>query len=106
MVIRPISTYAVSVQWPRVTFTPNRAKLSKLHRSALFGITAVMRMTLAAATEVLLGLSPLHLKLVSENRAEIYRFCCSSQWKPKSNRYRHAYMSHSMNTSYQWGLTK
>jgi hypothetical protein len=40
-----------------------------------------MRMNATAATEVLLGLSPLHLE--AEAKGGVYRLKCNDQWKPK-----------------------
>jgi hypothetical protein len=50
-----------------------RAELSKLKRMACLGITGAIRTAPTAATEVLLGLPPLHLQLEAEARAGIYR---------------------------------
>ena len=44
-----------------------------------------MRTTPTAATEVLLGLTPLHV--LTEAEAGIYRLMCSHQWKPKSTNF-------------------
>jgi hypothetical protein len=44
-----------------------RAKLSKLQSLACLGITGAITMAPTAATEVLLGLLPLHLKMEDES---------------------------------------
>jgi hypothetical protein len=66
MVVRPIITYAAMNWWPRLKYKTSQAKLSKLKRLACLGITGAMRTTPTAATEVLLGLPPLHLKIEAE----------------------------------------
>ena len=48
-------------------------KLSKLQRSACLAITGAMKTIPTAATEVLLGLPPLHLMTEAEVQAGIYR---------------------------------
>jgi hypothetical protein len=57
-VVRPISTYAATIWWPRVKLKTSQAELSKLQRVACLGITGVMRTAPTAAMEVLLGLLP------------------------------------------------
>jgi hypothetical protein len=84
------------VWWPRIKYGTSRAELSKLQRMTCLGITGAMRTAPTAAIEVLLGLPPLHLQLEAEARAEIYRFHCSEQWKPKSKGFGHAYMTQDM----------
>jgi hypothetical protein len=46
--------------------------------------------------EVLLGLPPLYLQLEVEAKAGICRLYCNDQWKPKSEGFRHAYMTQDM----------
>jgi hypothetical protein len=60
---------------------------------ACLGIIGAMRTAPTAETEVLLGLPTLHLQLKAEAKAEIYRFYCIDQWKPKSEGFGHAYVS-------------
>jgi hypothetical protein len=63
VVVRPIITYAAMIWWPRLKYKTSQAKLSKLQRLACLGVTGAMRTAPTAATEVLLGLPPLHLKM-------------------------------------------
>jgi hypothetical protein len=63
---------------------------------ACFGITGAMRTAPTAAMEVLLGLPPLHLQMEVEDRIGNYRLRCNDQWKPKSEGFRHAYMTQGM----------
>jgi hypothetical protein len=57
------------------------------------GITGTMR---TAATEVLLGLPPLHLLVEAEARIGNYRLRCNDQWKHKSEGFGHAYKNQDM----------
>jgi hypothetical protein len=60
------------------------------------GINQSMRMTSTVATEVHLGLPPLHLQLEAEAKAGIYRLDCNNRWKPKSEGFGHACMTPNM----------
>jgi hypothetical protein len=95
-VVRTIVTYAATVWWPRVKLYTSKAELSKLRRMICLGITGEMKTVPAAATEVIIGLLPLHLHLEAEARAGIYRLYYSNQWKPKSEGSGHAYMTQGM----------
>jgi hypothetical protein len=66
VVVRPTFTYAVTVQWPGVRFKTSRAELSKLYRLTCFSTIEAMRTAPTIATEVLLGLPPMHLQLEAE----------------------------------------
>jgi hypothetical protein len=91
MVVRTITTYAAMIRWPRLMYKTSHAKLSKLQRLACLGITGAIRAAPTAATEVLLGLPPFHLKIEAEALVAIYRLSCNEQWRPKSLWY--GYMS-------------
>jgi hypothetical protein len=67
---------------------------------ACLSITAEIKTAPTAAIEVLIGLPPLHLQLVPEARAGIYRLYCSDLWKPKSEGFGHAYMTQAMQKEY------
>jgi hypothetical protein len=54
--VRPITTYAATIWWPRVKLKTSQAELNKLQRMAHVGITGTMRTAPTAAMEVLLGL--------------------------------------------------
>jgi hypothetical protein len=58
-------------------------------------ITGAMK-TPTAATEVLLGLPPLHLQVEAEAKVGNYSLCCNDQWKPKSQGFGQAYMTQDM----------
>jgi hypothetical protein len=60
------------------------------------GITGAKQLQ-QAATEVIIGLLPLHLHFEAEARAGIYRLYCSDQWKPKSEGSGYAYMTQGLN---------
>jgi hypothetical protein len=60
------------------------------------GITGAMRTALTAATDVLLGLPPVHLLVEAEAQVENYRLRCNNQWKPKSEGFGHAYVTRDM----------
>jgi hypothetical protein len=64
------------------SFKTSKVELNKLQRITCSGITGTMKTDPTAATEVLIGLCPLHLQLEAEARAGIYRLYCSDQWKP------------------------
>jgi hypothetical protein len=57
----------LSLLWPK---HKSRAELRKLQRLAYLGITGAMRTTPIHATEVLLRLSPLHMKLEAKFKQE------------------------------------
>jgi hypothetical protein len=59
--VTPTVTCAATVWWFRVKLKGSQAELSKLQRMACLGITGAIRTAPTAATEVLLGLPPLHL---------------------------------------------
>jgi hypothetical protein len=82
-----------SAWWPRVILKTSQAELSKLQRMACLGITGAMR---TAAIKVLLGLTPLHLRMEAEAQVGNYRLRCYNQWKPKSEGFEHAYMTQDM----------
>jgi hypothetical protein len=48
------------------------------------------------ATEVLLGLPPLNLKIEAEAQAGIYRLSCNEQWRSKSLWYAHTSIAQDM----------
>lgn len=52
-----------------------------------------MRATATSAVEVLLGVTPVDLKVGTEAQVGIYRLACSKQLRPKPEWYRHAHMS-------------
>jgi hypothetical protein len=79
MVVKPIITYATTVWWPRVKYKTCRAKLSKFQMLVCLRITGAMKTAPTTATEVLLGLPPLHLKMEVEAQAGICRFSCNEQ---------------------------
>jgi hypothetical protein len=81
VVVRPIVTFATTL-W--VQFKTRKVELSKLQRMACLDVIGAMKTAPTAATEVVIGLLPLHLHLEAEARAGIYSLCCSDQWKPKS----------------------
>jgi hypothetical protein len=83
MVTSPILTYSSRVWWPTVK-NVSRMELSKLQRLAYLAITGAMKTTPTAATEVLLGLPPLHIMIEAQALAGIYRLMCKEQWRPKS----------------------
>ena len=56
-------------------------------------ITGAMKMTHAAAMEVLLRLPPLHVMIEVEGQTEVYRLMCTQQWKLKSTNCGHAKQS-------------
>jgi hypothetical protein len=62
MVVKPIITYATTVWWPRVKYKTCRARLSKFQMLVCLRITGAMKTAPTTATEVLLGLPPLHLR--------------------------------------------
>jgi hypothetical protein len=59
-------------------------------------ITGAIRTAPTAATDVLLGLPPLHLQMEAEASMGNYRLLCNDQWKPKSKGFGHAYMTQDM----------
>jgi hypothetical protein len=61
-----------------------------------------------ATMEALLKLPTLHLQVEAEAKVRNCRLHCNDQWKPKSEGFRHAYMTQDMKkkTSYRWGLIK
>jgi hypothetical protein len=84
------------VWWPTVKLKRSKAELSNLQKLACLGIAKAMTIILTAAIEVLLGLPPLHLLLGAEAKSEVYRLNCNHQWKPKSEGFRHTYMTQKM----------
>jgi hypothetical protein len=78
MTIRPILTYGATVWWTRVNYV-SRRELNKLQRLACLAIMGAMKTTPTAATEVLLGLPPLHVVIEAEAQAGIYRLMCNQQ---------------------------
>jgi hypothetical protein len=90
MVIRPITTYTTKMWWQRVDYKTSRAKPSMLRRLACLGKTGAIRTGPTAATEALLGLPSLPLKLEAETLVGIYRPSFNKQWKPRSIWYGHA----------------
>jgi len=82
-------------------------ELSKLQKLTCLAITGVMKMTSAAAVEVLLELSPLHVMTEEEAQAEIYRLMCTQQRKLKSTNFGHVknLSTWSIKPSYRCGLT-
>jgi hypothetical protein len=55
-------TSATIVWWCTVKYKTSRAKFDALQRLACLGITVAIRTSRTAAVEVLVGLSPLHVK--------------------------------------------
>jgi hypothetical protein len=55
-----------------------------------------MRTTPTVAIKVLKEVSPLHLQLEVGAKAGIYGLDCNDQWKPKSEDFRHAYITQNM----------
>jgi hypothetical protein len=88
--------------WHKTKFRTSRDEISELQRMASLVVTEATRTAPMAAIEVLLGLPPLHLQMEAEARAGIYRL----YWKPKSEDFGRAYMTHCMNPSYRWILTE
>jgi hypothetical protein len=76
------------VWWPRVK-NVSKIRLSKLQRLACLAITGAMKTTPTAATEVLLGLPPLHVMIAAQALAGIYRLMRNKQWRPKSTNFSH-----------------
>jgi hypothetical protein len=70
-------TYGSTVWWLRVRYNVSRTKLSKIQRLACLTITGAMKTTPTAAMQVLLGLPPVHVMLVAEAQAGIYRLMCN-----------------------------
>jgi hypothetical protein len=60
----------------RVGYNISRMELNKLQKLACLAITVVMKMTPAAAMEILLEFPPLHMIEV-EAQAKIYRLMCN-----------------------------
>jgi hypothetical protein len=91
----------------RVQYNISRMELDKLQKLPCLVITVVMKMTPAAAMEVLLELPPLHMMIEVEVQAKIYRLMCTQQWKLKSTNFGHVknLVTWSMNPSYRCGLT-
>jgi len=54
-------------------------ELGKLQKLPCLAITGMMKMTPAAAMEVLLELPPLHVIIEVEAQANIYRLMCTQQ---------------------------
>ena len=79
MVIRPMLTYASTVQWPVVRYKVSRVELSRLQRSATRAITRAIRMDPTAAMEVLLGPPPLHVTTEADAQVGIHRLMCTQQ---------------------------
>jgi hypothetical protein len=73
----------------RLKYKMSHTKLSKLQKVACLGVTGAMRTAPTAAIEVLLQLTPLHLKTEAEAWPGIYRLACNKQWRPKSLWYGH-----------------
>jgi hypothetical protein len=80
MVMRTVLTYSSTVWWPRVRYNVSRTELSKIQRVACLAITGVIKMSLTATMEALLGLPPLHVMIEVEAQAGIYRLMCNEQW--------------------------
>jgi hypothetical protein len=95
-VVRPIVTYPATIWWSRVKHKISQAERGKLQRMVCLGITGAMRIAPTAAMEVVLELPPLHLQVEAEARIGNYRLLCNDQWKPKSEGFGHAYMTHDM----------
>jgi hypothetical protein len=89
MIIRPVLTYGSTVWRTRVNYNVSRMEFNKLQRIACLAITGVMTTTPAAAMEVLLGPSPLHVTIEVEAQAGIYRLMCNQQWRPRCTKYGH-----------------
>jgi hypothetical protein len=70
MEVRPIIMYVTMLWWPRVKYKTSRAQLSKLQQLAYLGTKGTMKMAPTAASEVLLGLPLLHLKLEAKAEAQ------------------------------------
>jgi hypothetical protein len=87
-------TYAATIWWPRIKLSTSQAELGKLQMKVCLGITGAMRSAPTAAMEDLLGLPLLHLQVEAEARLGNYRLRCNEQWKPKSEGFAHAYMTH------------
>jgi hypothetical protein len=78
--VRPTVTYATTV-W--VQFKTSKVEHSKLQRRACLCVTEAIKTAPTPATEVIIGLQPLHLHLEAEARPGIYSLYCSNQRKPK-----------------------
>lgn len=79
MLVVPVITYDTMVWWPVVEYKASRAKQSKMQMLACLEITYIMKTAPAAATEVILGLPALHLKMETEAQARIYMLLCNEQ---------------------------
>ena len=91
----------------RFRYNISRMELIKLQKLPCLAITGVMKMTSAAAMEVLLELSPLHVMIEEEDQAEIYGLMCTQQWKLKSTNFGHVknLRTWSIKPSYRCGPT-
>jgi hypothetical protein len=61
----------------RVQYNISRKELNKLQKLPCLAITVVIKMTPAAAMEVLLELTPLYMMIEMEVQAKIYRQICT-----------------------------
>jgi len=91
----------------RFQYNISSTELGKLQKLPCLAITGVMKITSAAAMEVLLELPPLHVMIEEEAQAEIYRIMCTQQWKLKSANFGHVKNlgTWSIKPSYRCGLT-
>jgi hypothetical protein len=97
MVIKPTLTYSSTVWWQKVRYL-SRTDLSQLQRLACLAIREAM--------EVLLGHPSLHMTILMEAKAGIYRLMCNREdLNPLTFITPKNLGTWIMNPSHTWGLT-
>ena len=84
-VVRPSILYGAIVWWTRANLSTGQTKLASIQRKACLMITGAMSTTPTAAMETLLDLTPLHIQVMAEAKACVYRLKNTRQWRPNGS---------------------
>jgi ribonuclease HI len=81
-VIRPITTYASLVWWPKVDQKNAKLELSKIQRLATLAISGANRTAPSIGLDAMLNLPPLHIKVKETAIMESFRILGNTRLKP------------------------
>ena len=84
MVARPVFLYCSLLFWKKLRQQTAQRKINHLQRLACLSVTGAMKSTPTAALELLVGLSPLHLKAEACARATAFRLVATKEWRSLS----------------------
>jgi ribonuclease HI len=82
-VVRPTLSYGAVAWWQKAQEKTVIQKLNHLQRLGLLAMTGAMSTTPTAALECLCGLTPLHIFVEAEARAELFRLKIWGHFKPQ-----------------------